>query len=227
MLIRLRSDANLPNGIFSDYQGASASFQMDPRAFNVDPATISHFGSGVGGQPNTAGNWSGLGGLLSSAQSDIVNNRSNVSQQFGQITPPDDNTASVFQNQSAAKAPQQSQEEITKLNRAQRARNAANKRHSKTKKRKDSPMNEAKAEEGEEDDQSTATTVQREKNRIAARRKRPIPRRCRTSTAMGLECTPTFSVRYESWETRRHFFATPYCATSRVHASASRSTDST
>lgn len=135
---------------------------------NVDPANISHFGSGTGGHPSVRGNWSDPreGGLL---QSDLIRRSGNASQQFGQMTPPDDYLTPVVKVDAATVADEstQSQEDIAKLNRAHRARNAANKRHSKSKKRKDSLLDDAKLEGDEDDDQKT-TSVQREKNRIAA-----------------------------------------------------------
>ncbi len=134
---------------------------------NIDPSNISQFGNGSGGHPSMSGTWSGF---REGTQSDIIRRSENASQNFGQITPPDDLTP-VFKTNAAAVADDstQSQEEIAKLNRAQRARNAANKRHSKSKKRKDSPLDDtSKVDGSDEDDPSKSTNIQREKNRIAA-----------------------------------------------------------
>ncbi|KAK5167797.1 uncharacterized protein LTR77_007496 [Saxophila tyrrhenica] len=157
-------DENLDNGMFGQ---SNPSFPMNPNGFNqsvpnINPANISQFGPGTGGYPA----WS-VPQNPPSGQSNIVSQRSdNVRQHFGQITPPDDHTP--LAKDDPATNTQQSQEDIAKLSRAQRARNAANKRHAKSKKRKDSPLNESKMEGEEEDEESKSSSVQREKNRIAA-----------------------------------------------------------
>ena len=108
-----------------------------------------------------------------SAQRDIVNTRRNqVSEHFGQITPPDDSAPESCHGTSS-KEPSVSQksreEDIAKLNRTQRARNAANKRHSKSKTARRGSDQDNNDEAGEGDkDQSKSTSMQREKNRVAA-----------------------------------------------------------
>ncbi len=165
-------DESLQSSVFG---GQGVSHPTDSDVFghsmsNIDPASISlyQFGSDSGGHTSVSGNLDGLQAVIS-FQSDLVSKHSNVSQQYWQITPPDDPKPSKTDPASTSiPETQQLQEDIAKLNRAQRARNAANKRHSKSKKRKDSLMGEIKEEGGEDDDQSKTTRVQREKNRIAA-----------------------------------------------------------
>lgn len=103
-----------------------------------------------------------------SGQSGIIGKRKDhVTEQFGQITPPDEpDSFDTGKAQPNVSQGQKDQDDIAKENRARRARNAANKRHSKAKKRKDSTQD---GEEGGEDDaQSKTTSMQREKNRVAA-----------------------------------------------------------
>lgn len=103
-----------------------------------------------------------------SSQSRIVDSRKNhVSQQFGQITPPDENGTDPF------KAPKEgaasSVNEPSKLSNEQRARNAANTRHSRTKNAKSKPDQKDENSDGDNSQkQGKNITVQREKNRIAA-----------------------------------------------------------
>ena len=106
-----------------------------------------------------------------SAQSDIVKGRSNrVKEQFGQVTPPDSAPeSSAARSSNEPSAPHDSRDEIAKQNRTQRARNAANKRHSKL---RASENNEGHDDRQEVDegvqDPSKSTSMQREKNRVAA-----------------------------------------------------------
>jgi len=146
---------------------------MDPNMSNFDPsnidlANISHFGNGTGGHPSMRENWSNPR-ENGSLQSDLIRRSGKAIQQFGQMTPPDDYLTPVVKADAATVADEstQSQEDIAKLVRAHRARNAANKRHSNSKKRKGSPLDDAKLEGDEDDDQKTMS-VQRAKNRIAA-----------------------------------------------------------
>lgn len=110
--------------------------------------------------------------LLQSAQSNIVSSRSDqVSEQFGQITPPDELERKSFANtpRTATDSQQAEEDEAGKLNRQQRARNAANTRHSKSKKARQDSMTDVASEEGDNGRRSSKSVVdQREKNRIAA-----------------------------------------------------------
>lgn len=109
---------------------------------------------------------------LRSTQSNIVNSRSNqVSQHFGQITPPHDDLSEPVKAHSSK--PSQSQQhrgqENGKLTNEQRARNAANTRHSRsknTKKRSEQNRNDSDDEGTQK--QGKNITLQREKNRVAA-----------------------------------------------------------
>lgn len=100
----------------------------------------------------------------------IVQNRSRVHQQFGQITPPDDSvnefgepkptTAEAVVTEAAARA---------KTDKSERARNAANQRHAKTKKmRKDSEGSNALDSDDLEGEGGDKKEKYREKNRLAA-----------------------------------------------------------
>ena len=108
-----------------------------------------------------------------SAQKDIVNRRGDrVSEKFGQITPPEESKQQSATAQSANEPleDQTSQEDgIAKQKRTERARNAANKRHSKSKaSRKDSIQNEEEDADEGGNDRNKSTSLQREKNRVAA-----------------------------------------------------------
>lgn len=105
-----------------------------------------------------------------SAQGDIVRRRDQVVEQFGQITPPDEDTSSFGAPSPAdpSESKRKAQEDIAKKNRTQRARNAANTRHSKSKVARRDSMQEADSDMGEGKGQGKSTNVQREKNRLAA-----------------------------------------------------------
>ena len=119
-----------------------------------------------------------------SAQNEIVKSRHDrVSQQFGQITPPDEHTPeSVAAPSSIGPGSTSSPDvDVVKLSRSQRARNAANKRHSKTKKaKKDSGQDQGTDNDGRDKAQSKDTNVEREKNRTAAAK-------CRAKKKFNLE----------------------------------------
>lgn len=106
------------------------------------------------------------------SQIDILNNRSSVSHQFGQITPPDDDYKTFSNPSSFAHPSVQSSaapmEQILSA-RSERARVAANSRHSKAKKaRRDSvrKIEEADDEVGGSEDKRERY---REKNRYVSR----------------------------------------------------------
>ena len=106
-----------------------------------------------------------------SAQGQIVRSRDQVVEQFGQITPPDDDTNSIGAPSPAnsAASKRKVQEDIAKKNRAQRARNAANTRHSKFQAARRDSMHEGESDAGDDTKgQTKSTIVQREKNRLAA-----------------------------------------------------------
>lgn len=109
---------------------------------------------------------------LQVSQAEILAGRaSSVSQQHGQITPPDDNSPTVSGNASH-QPPQRVSGGAPPMNaKSERARNAANQRHAKAKKaRKDSvqsrKLDSPIDEEGEEVDGKREKY--REKNRVAA-----------------------------------------------------------
>lgn len=99
----------------------------------------------------------------------IVQNRPNAIQQFGQITPPDDSMAERESKTASAEAVVLDAAERAKSDKSERARNAANQRHAKAKKmRKDSDGSipiDSDEEEGEVGDKKEKY---REKNRLAA-----------------------------------------------------------
>lgn len=103
-----------------------------------------------------------------SAQSRIVDSRKDqVSQQFGQITPPEENGIGPFK--TPGQSQQSSVQEPSKLSNEQRARNAANTRHSRTKNAKSKSDQKDDNSDGEATQkQGKNITLQREKNRVAA-----------------------------------------------------------
>jgi hypothetical protein len=106
-----------------------------------------------------------------SAQGEIVRSRIQVEEQFGQITPPDDDTNSFGapSPMNPAESKRKVQEDIAKKNRTQRARNAANTRHSKSKAARRDSTHEGESDVGEDaKGQNKSTNMQREKNRLAA-----------------------------------------------------------
>lgn len=169
MLIR-RSSENMGSGPFGDGHGPAFHQQstgIDSGMPDIDPSRLSQFGIRPRGHTNFGGQFNFQ--APASRQSGIVGKRaSQVHEQYGQITPPDDSESigNAGSTESNAAQDQQEQDDIAKANRAQRARNAANKRHSKTKKRKDSTQ--TGEESGEDDSQTKTTSMQREKNRVAA-----------------------------------------------------------
>lgn len=107
-----------------------------------------------------------------SVQSDIVSSRGNqVSEHFGQITPPNDTKSESVTAPSprhSLEARKSQEEDIAKMNRTQRARNAANKRHSKSKAARRDSLEGNASETGEGSKDQKSTNLQREKNRVAA-----------------------------------------------------------
>lgn len=104
---------------------------------------------------------------VQSAQSAIANGRASVSQQYGQITPPDEYSTS----EDAGSAFNLTQPEQAGNSKSERARNAANQRHAKAKKaRKDSVRSkgESPADEDVRGSGVDKREKYREKNRLAA-----------------------------------------------------------
>ena len=103
-------------------------------------------------------------------QSNIVSRRDGVREQFGQITPPEEEKRdSVSPTKDAADSKRKFQEDnIAKENRTQRARNAANKRHSKSKAAKQDSSQDPESDAGEGESVIKSSNMQREKNRLAA-----------------------------------------------------------
>lgn len=103
-----------------------------------------------------------------SSQKKIVESRKDhVSQQFGQITPPEENGSGPFK--APNEVSQGPSQEPNKLSNEQRARNAANTRHSRTKNAKSkSDQKDADSDGEASQKQGKNITLQREKNRVAA-----------------------------------------------------------
>lgn len=106
-------------------------------------------------------------------QSNIVSCRDGVREQFGQITPPEEDRRDSVSNNSSKDASDSKrkfqEEDIARQNRTQRARNAANKRHSKSKAEKQETSQDPESDIGEgERETIKSSNVQREKNRLAA-----------------------------------------------------------
>jgi hypothetical protein len=106
-------------------------------------------------------------------QSNIVSGRDGVREQFGQITPPEEDRRDSLSKKSSKDASDSKrkyqEEDIAKQNRTQRARNAANKRHSKPKAAKQDSSQDPESDGGEGERMTTkSSNVQREKNRLAA-----------------------------------------------------------
>ena len=109
----------------------------------------------------------------SAARSHIVSSRDGVTEQFGQITPPEEDRRDSFSNKSPKDGSDSKrkfqEEDIAKQNRTQRARNAANKRHSQPKSAKQDSSQDPESDVGEGETMTTkSSNVQREKNRLAA-----------------------------------------------------------
>ena len=171
--LTVRSDEDIDPNMFD--QPGSYPMGIDTFDQGISPVDPANVWQNMG-PPKTDVNIARRFGVQSapkSAQSKIVNSRPHhVSQQFGQITPPGENSLEnddVRPSKLAGDAQRSETEDIAKLNRAQRARNAANKRHAKSKKaRKDIGGNEGSDGAEDEDGQGKSTSLQREKNRVAA-----------------------------------------------------------
>jgi hypothetical protein len=139
---------------------------------NIDPSQVWQ-------SPGVTPNGFGAGApretqpVRKSALSNIVNSRDQVVEQFGQITPPDedksDSTTDSLSRGASEFKRKHEDEDIAKQNRTERARNAANKRHSKSKTdRRDSTHDVESDGTDSVKGQGKSTNVQREKNRLAA-----------------------------------------------------------
>lgn len=139
---------------------------------NVDPSQVwqspgltpSGFGAGASRQTQP---------VQKSALSNIVSSRGQVVEQFGQITPPEEDKSDSFADSLSKDASESKrkheEEDIAKQNRTQRARNAANKRHSKSKTARRDSTNDVESDGTDSvKGQGKSTNVQREKNRLAA-----------------------------------------------------------
>jgi hypothetical protein len=142
---------------------------------NQFPQSTSAFGQQLDpvhvwqGQAAHGGNFASAFPEANSMQQ-IVQNRRTTSQQFGQITPPDDSMNEIGGAKDAtAEAVVAEAAQRAKSDKSERARNAANQRHAKAKKmRKDSETSipvESDDAEGEPGDKKEKY---REKNRLAA-----------------------------------------------------------
>ncbi|KAI6914312.1 hypothetical protein KC318_g2167 [Hortaea werneckii] len=122
--------------------------------------------------------------LFGSEQNGITQQRSNVAQHFGQITPPNNSTKS--KTSISKRKSLMSDDVALKMNKSQRARIAANKRHAKSKKaredvlHKDSGQDVAGNDEGDAEDKREKY---REKIRLAAAK-------CRAKQKQGNEGLP-------------------------------------
>ncbi|KAI7638330.1 hypothetical protein KC343_g147 [Hortaea werneckii] len=107
--------------------------------------------------------------LSGSEQSGITQQRSNVAQHFGQITPPDDSTE--FETPNSRPRLLMLDDVALKMNKSQRARNAANKRRAKSKKARENALRKDSGQDvagdGEEDAEDKREKY-RQKNRLAA-----------------------------------------------------------
>jgi hypothetical protein len=164
-------DQNFFNSPAGGYQMNIGMFQNQSMP-NVDP-------SHVWQSPNFTSNGFGAGAprqtqpIRKSTLSSIVNSRDKVVEQFGQITPPEedklDSVADSSSKELSDAKRKYEEEDIAKQNRMQRARNAANKRHSKSKvARRDSTHDVESDGTDSVKGQNKSTNVQREKNRLAA-----------------------------------------------------------
>ncbi|KAI6806381.1 hypothetical protein KC342_g18968, partial [Hortaea werneckii] len=106
--------------------------------------------------------------LSGSEQSGITQQRSNVAQHFGQITPPDDSTE--FETSNSRPRLLMSDDVALKMNKSQRARNAANKRHAKSKKARENALRKDSGQDvaGDGEDAEDKREKYRQKNRLAA-----------------------------------------------------------
>jgi len=136
-------------------------------------------GNGVFGQPlkpahmwhdqGTSGGGFGAGFPNANTMQQIVQNRRNARQMYGQITPPDDSVNEFLDPKKAtAESAVTEAAERAKTDKSERARNAANQRHAKTKRmRKDSEERDPvdRDEDGMGGDKKEKY---RQKNRLAA-----------------------------------------------------------
>ena len=115
----------------------------------------------------------GAAAPLKSVQSDIVNNRKDqISEHFGQITPPyepERRSMGIPLPKEVEGARKVQEEDIAKQSRTQRARNAANERHSKPQVAKQDAAKDGGGENGDAGRfKGKNAALQREKNRVAA-----------------------------------------------------------
>lgn len=159
----------MDHNLFNDPDGQWSMFQTHCMA-NVDPSQVwqspdltpDGFNAPIDSQSASK-----------SAQSNIVSQRDQVTERFGQVTPPDDDAPdSPFDapSKESSKSKRKMQEEdLAKQSRTQRARNAANKRHSKSKPARRDSTHDVESDVDEVDNgDGKSTNVQREKNRLAA-----------------------------------------------------------
>lgn len=99
----------------------------------------------------------------------IVQDRRSVTQQFGQITPPNDAVGQFAPRPTPAETAVTEAAEKASRDKSERARNAANQRHAKTKKMgKDSQPRNPEDSKDEEKENSDKKENYRKKNRLAA-----------------------------------------------------------
>jgi hypothetical protein len=159
---------NTPEGDFQTNMGMFHNQSMP----NVDPSQV---WQNPGLTPNgfDAGAPRQTQPVRKSALGNIVSSRDQVVEQFGQITPPEedksDSVADSLSRDASESKRKREEEDIAKQNRTQRARNAANKRHSKSKTARRDSTNDVESDGTDSvKGQSKSTNVQREKNRLAA-----------------------------------------------------------
>jgi hypothetical protein len=121
------------------------------------------------GQTAQGGSFAGAFREAGSMQQ-IVQNRRTTSQQFGQITPPDDSMNDFGESKNATgEAVVAEAAQRAKSDKSERARNAANQRHAKAKKmRKDSESSIPIDSDDAEGETGDKKEKYREKNRLAA-----------------------------------------------------------
>jgi hypothetical protein len=148
----------------SAYQESPFAFTTNSNRFNQQPAMFGQTldPSGIWSQSEFQNqNFAG-----SAAQSQIIQSRAaSVTQQYGQITPPNDDTSSEFTKDLTSQRILRENEQA-RTEKSERARNAAVQRHAKAKKeRKDSQQSSSTQSDDDVDDKKEKY---REKNRLAA-----------------------------------------------------------
>ena len=142
-----------------------------------------------------------------STQSSVTNERSGgVSQQLGQIIPPNDVASESFTSKRTSPPRASQEEDILKRNRSQRARDAANKRHSKSKNAKmgSGEGGGGGAEDGKEAKGPKFEQYRREKNRVATAKCRAKKKNHAQdlSTKYRQESTTNVSLKHQERELR-------------------------